>query len=64
MKYNKKEDYILEKSVNEEEVVVFNANAVIDPGAVVVKSLHALMAYTAMARPFSSDGQTVWAYKG
>ena len=47
------------KNVHQEIIMILQANAVIDPGAVMVKPLNTLVAYGAMTRPGCSDGLTV-----
>jgi hypothetical protein len=52
---------LLEGQVSEEDIVVPDANAVIDPRAVVVVPLHATVAYDAVPASACSDHPTLGA---
>ena len=47
----------------EKEVVVACTDTIIDPGAVVIKAFHTLIANTAMAGASRSNYLTIWAQK-
>ena len=47
--------------IEEEEVVVADAHAVVDPGAVMVETFDATLACRAVAGPRRPDHQAVWA---